>query len=252
MYKLFVSGFYKTLINSEEAISMSTMVEIDRIRQDGIIFIVASERDLGSVLEYNRDFPFLDYVICYNGAYIYDVGKNKVIYKKNIRISIIKKIKQLFSKYKLYFYTSDKYYLFDSCGFDDCGFNEFVLEMQNDIYKIEVECSKSELDDVADKLKEEGVNINFWSRSDNGRYFVEIVMKNIDKFSAVEVICKKKKINMDEVVSCGSLITDLELVKNVGLGFAMRNGCKEVKKFAKKVTFSNENKGVENILKKYF
>lgn len=253
MYKLFVSGFYETLINSEEAVSMSTMVEIDRIRKKGIIFVAATENDLDSVLDYNRDFPFLDYIICYNGAYIYDVEKNKVLYKKNIGISIVKKIKKLFGNYKLYFYTSNNHYYFDNASSDECNFSEFIQNYQKDIYKIEIECdSKEALSNIVEVIEKEDVNANFFVRSFNTRYYVEIVKKDINKFSAIEVISKKKKINIEEVVSCGALITDLELVKNVGLGIAVSNGCTEVKKAAKEITFSNECRGIENALKKYF
>lgn len=58
MYKLFVSDFDGTLINSEEAIPLSTMVEIDRIRKLGVKFCIATGRILKSILDYNRDFPF--------------------------------------------------------------------------------------------------------------------------------------------------------------------------------------------------
>ena len=38
--KMVVSSFSKTLINSEEAISVSTMLELDRIRKEGILFCI--------------------------------------------------------------------------------------------------------------------------------------------------------------------------------------------------------------------
>lgn len=58
MYKMIVSDFDGTLIDSDEAIPLSTMVEIDRIRKLGVKFVVATGRILKSVLDYNRDFPF--------------------------------------------------------------------------------------------------------------------------------------------------------------------------------------------------
>ena len=63
MYKLFVSDFDGTLIDSDEAIPLSTMVEIDRIRKLGVKIVITTGRILKSILEYNKDFPFLDYVI---------------------------------------------------------------------------------------------------------------------------------------------------------------------------------------------
>ena len=40
MIKMVVSSFYNTLIDNEEAIPVSTMLEIERIRKKGIIFSV--------------------------------------------------------------------------------------------------------------------------------------------------------------------------------------------------------------------
>ena len=62
MYKLFVSDFDGTLIDSDEAIPLSTMVEIDRIRKLGVKIVITTGRILKSILEYNKDFPFFDYV----------------------------------------------------------------------------------------------------------------------------------------------------------------------------------------------
>ena len=46
------------------------MLEVDRIRKNGILLAIATGQVMRSVLDYNRDFPFVDYVISCNGAYI--------------------------------------------------------------------------------------------------------------------------------------------------------------------------------------
>ena len=63
MYKVVVSEFDRTLINSEEAISSSTVMEIDRIRNMGCLFCISTDRFLSDILSYNRDFIFTDYII---------------------------------------------------------------------------------------------------------------------------------------------------------------------------------------------
>ena len=59
MIKMVVSSFYNTLIDEEDAIPTSTMLEIDRIRKKGIIFTICTNRLYTELLEYNRDFPFI-------------------------------------------------------------------------------------------------------------------------------------------------------------------------------------------------
>ena len=105
MIKMVVSSFYNALIDKEEAIPTSTMLEIERIRSKGILFCVATNRSYQEVLEYNRDFPFLDYIVSLNGSYVYDVMKEKCLSKNRLTTSTIKKIKNIFKDYPTTFYT---------------------------------------------------------------------------------------------------------------------------------------------------
>ncbi|MBQ9018728.1 MAG: HAD hydrolase family protein [Bacilli bacterium] len=92
MIKMVVSSFYNTLINKEEAIDMSTMLEIDRIRNEKVLFTISTNGLYKEILDYNKDFPFVDYIISLNGSYIYDVLKDKCIYKQKIAKIDVKKI----------------------------------------------------------------------------------------------------------------------------------------------------------------
>ena len=72
MKKMVVCTFENTLIDDEESISMKTMLEIDRLRNSGYLFTTISGNDLDYVLSYNRDFPFLDFIVFFDGAGIFD------------------------------------------------------------------------------------------------------------------------------------------------------------------------------------
>ena len=97
--KMVVSSFSKTLINSEEAIGYSTMVEIDRVRNNGIVFSIMTCESLRKVIDYNKDFPFIDYIVSFNGAVVYDVINKIFLYKKNISNSTIKKIIKVYTRF---------------------------------------------------------------------------------------------------------------------------------------------------------
>lgn len=237
MYKLVISSFDNTLINSEEAISSSTMVKIDEIRRNNILFGISTNRCYKDVLSYNRDFPFIDYIIAYNGAYVYDVNKNKVIFKKNILISIIKKIFNNFKDYDLLFYT------------DEEVFNDFDLINDNKIYKIRIICDLDEINLICDKLSELNLDINYYKNCIDNTYFVEIFRGSVNKFVGLEKICNKK-ILLDEVVAIGYDDTDIEILTGVGYSAIVSNGDNCIKKYADIVTLSNDNKGVEKILDK--
>lgn len=107
MYKMVVSDFYGTLIDSEEAIALSTMLELDRIRKSGVLFTITTTKSIKRVIDYNRDFPFIDYIVAFNGSYVYDLIHDKVLYKKGINLLCIRKIVKMFLNNDLAFYTED-------------------------------------------------------------------------------------------------------------------------------------------------
>ena len=84
MIKMVVCSFYNALINEEEAIPTSTMLEIERLRKKGIVFSICTNGLYQEVLDYNRDFPFVDYIISLNGSYVYDVEGKRCLFKSKI------------------------------------------------------------------------------------------------------------------------------------------------------------------------
>ena len=258
MYKLVVSDFFGTLINSEEAISLSTMIELDRIRNNGILFCITTSKSARIVIDYDKDFPFIDYVVAFNGSYVFDLINNKVLYDKSLGISIVKKIYKIFKNNDLCFYTlnncnyTGNYYDKDFSKKIN-NIDDFFLEYKKGIYKIKVvfdtnkECMKA-----VKKLKEIELNIDIYSKEENDKFIIEITNSICSKLSGVEVICKKKKISLEEVLAICSSVSSLDLVKKVGYGCSVSNGFDKLKKYSKKITSSNEENGVEKIIKEMF
>ncbi len=95
MYKMIVSDFYDTLINKEESIDINTMLEIDRVRNNNVLFVVATSKLFRTIMDYNSSYVFCDYVISYNGSYIYDLDKERVLYQRKLPVSLLKKLIKL-------------------------------------------------------------------------------------------------------------------------------------------------------------
>ncbi len=259
MYRLFVSDFDGTLLDSDEAIPLSTMVEIDRIRRDGVKFAVASDRILKSVLDYNRDFPFLDYVISCDGAYVYDVVHRKALLKKPLQVSIIKKIKKLYSNCELYLDTVQEKYL---CKNDivyseikNCriSFSEFYEAHKNLIYQLEIKFfTKKDRDNAFRELEELQLKAHFMKKDQKKDYRIIIVSNDSSKVFGLEKICKKEHLSLEQVVYVGDDEEDIPILLSVGQSAVVSNGSKKAKKVANVQTSSNETKGVEKVIKKLF
>ena len=241
MYKLLVSDFDGTLVGEELAIDYSTMLAIDKIRREKVLFAIATSRCLGDILYYNRDFSFLDYVIASNGAVVYDVNREKILFKKSISVVSVRKIYKAFKDYQIYACRKDRKFILVN------------LEDIKDIYKLEIVCNDlNDVEKVILILDELGLNINYTKQYINGTYAISIVSACINKFKGIEVVCDKIKINIDVVVAIGSSYNDIEMVRDVGVGVAMGDALEEVKSVAKEVTTDNLHKGVEKFIEEKF
>lgn len=260
MYKLFVSDFDGTLIDSDEAIPLSTMVEIDRIRKRGVKFVIATGRILKSVLDYNKDFPFLDYVISCDGAYVYDVCNRKPLFKKPLGPSIIKKIKKLYSDRDIYLCTAREWNLCRGNSVHSelknriVSFEEFCQSNKDNIYKLEVYFNtKKECDSAYSELQELGIKANVTKMQEGKKkYLIEITAKDVHKALGLEKICRKEHVSLEQVVCVGDSDNDIPIFLSVGASVAVANGSKKVKQIASMQTSSNETKGVEKVIKKLF
>lgn len=259
MIKMVVSGFFDTLVDSDLSIPISTVLEIDKFRNNEGKFLVTTSSTLQDVLDYNRDISFIDYIVSCNGSYIYDCNLEKVIYKKNILASIVKKIRKLYSDFGISFYTSDNSFLLSGKNRNEVDgdilisdFERFYLDNKSNVYKIEIYCkNKKECDLIFNSLKNSNLNINILKNVNSlKKYLIEITMKGIDKFFGIQKVCNYCNINLDEVVAIGSNNSDIAVLKNIYSSFCVSNALSEVKKVSKKKTLSNDDKGVEEVLKK--
>lgn len=259
MYKLIVCDFDKTLINDDEEIPASTIVLIDELRRKGIKFAIATGRPIESVNYYNRDFPFIDYLITSNGAYIYDTNKDKTIFKKNIGIRNIKKIIKSYYDKSIMYLVNDKTwnliskksaYSNDTDTVVVDNIEEFLNKDKNNIYKIELYFkTKKEAEKTLNQIRNLELDINANLIVNDKKYIVDITHFSVNKAKALELLVNKLNISMDSVISFGDGLNDIELLQKSGCGVAMKNACKELKTIADYTTLDNNSKGVEMYLK---
>ena len=229
MIKMLVSSFYNTLINKEDAIPMSTMLELDRVRKK-VSFVVTTNRLNDEVLYYNKDYPFIDYIISLNGNYIYDVENSVCLYKNPLEEETIKEIEKRFPNHSIFYYTEKKYYL---------------KRPKEEIYKIEIKVSRKEL-----KRTKELEDLDIFSSilRIEGGYYLEIT--NDSTYDGVIKLSEMISIFNDEIMSIVGNESEIGMVENLKNTYIVSNSPKVLKDKTKNRTKSNNAKGVEYILKK--
>ena len=195
MKRVVVSRLFNVLSDWEDAISTSTMLMIDKIRQDNNIFVVMDNCHYKDVLFYDISYPFIDYIIACNGSYVYDCKKKKVVFKKKLLLSTLKRIEKLNCK-KLY-YLEDKVV-------DEIDINN------DEVYKVDLIYYNDDIN-IINKLK-----INSF-KHDN--------IIEINRMSKYEALTKllKDKYDKKAIISIGYDNSDKEVIKN-SCGYLVKEG----------------------------
>ena len=200
MQKLLVTDF-NYLLDKEDAIPVSTMLEIERIRKKDISFVVITDKLVEDVLIYNKDFPFLDYIMSLNCSYIYDVNNDKCIYKKKLNNSAITKLTKLFTNNEILYFTEDKCYK----SIDDIK-NKEVL-------KIEVILPKEET--ISEQL--EKINVNTTKYINGNTIHLNFTAPKASKFLGIDNISIKNNLNLKDVFLITDNIEDKKLFNNTNI-----------------------------------
>ena len=288
MYKLVVVDLDGTILNSYGEISETTKESVKKCLEKGAKIVIASGRPIDSIKTIANELGIEEYFIAGNGALIYDLKKDEIIYenymKKEKVLEIIKICEDNSISYNVY---TDKTILTTNLKFNVLYYykenlkkeenkktNVSIVEnMYNYVKNLKEEkflkitiCDESAtiFNSIVRTLKEindvEILEVSHMSRKiiKQGTeeipieyYYTEISAKNVDKWDAVEYLARKLNIENEEIIAIGDNINDKKMIENAGLGVAMKGSAPDVINVANIVTDSNDNNGVAKILEKY-
>lgn len=289
MYKLVVVDLDGTLLNSYGVITENTKKIIKETINKGTDVIIASGR---SVIDYmkniSEEIGSKNYFIAGNGALVYDIKNDKVLYKKYMNKSKVLEIVKMCERNSIFYnvYTekeiitrnlnySTLYYHKENIKKDE-GKRTTINIVENpytyikelketDFLKIAI-CDENEIifNSIIKKIKSikdiEIVDTEFMSRKKIKEgteeikveyFYTEITLANVDKWQAILYLIEKNNINKEEVIAIGDNINDYQMIQNAGVGIAMGESMPKIKEIANYITEDNNNEGVANALKKY-
>ena len=227
-------------------------------------------------------------MIAGNGAVVYDIQNDKIIYEKYIpkskAIEIIKICEQNSIFYDVYTNKSIiasslrynvLYYYKENLKKEDSkkthitlveNVLKYIEEMQDEkVMKIYIcDSTKSVFNSILRKLDEvedvEILEVSHMSRKiiKHGTtdvpiqyFYTEISMKDVDKWYAIEFLLKKLNINKDEVITIGDNTNDKMMLEEAGVGVVMKGSTPVVTEIADFITDDNNNEGVAKAIEKF-
>ena len=289
MYKLVAIDLDGTMLNSYGVVSEETKNTIKEIEKQGVEVIIASGRPIDSIKQIAKEIESKNYFIAGNGAIIYDMKKNEIIYEKTLSkekvLEIIKKCEENSISYNVY---TEREILATSLKYNVLYYHKENLKKEedkktrinivNNMYeyiknkedarylKITIcDENKTVFNSIIKKLKDikdiEILDVSHMARKtivqgteeyQISYYYTEISTENVDKWDAIQFLIEKLNIKKEEVMAIGDNINDKKMIENSGVGIAMKQSTPRVLEIADEITEGNNEDGVAKILQKYY
>lgn len=254
MYKLVAIDLDGTMLNNYGVVTENTKKVIKEKMEKGTEIIIASGRPIDSIKTIAKEIGSNTYFIGGNGAIIYDIKKDEIIYEKYMTkekvLEIVKICEENSISYNVYTpkailattlkYNVLYYHKENLKKTEDKKTNiiivkdmyEYIKNMKDDKFlKITIcDDTKSIFNSIMKKIKKVG-NIEVLDVSHMSRkiirqgteeipieyYYTEISSKDVDKWNAIEFLMKKMQISKEEVITIGDNMNDKKMIENAGL-----------------------------------
>lgn len=289
MYKLVTVDLDGTLLNSYGEVTENTKEKIKKIQEKGVEIMIASGRPIDSIKTIAEEINSKKYFIAGNGAIIYDIQKEKIIYEKYIPrqkiIEIAKICEENNISYNIYteknIITQDlKYnvlYYYKENLKKDANKITSIIKVDSILEYVKnepnIKCLKITVCDenqtifksIVRRLRAieniDVMDVSHMSRKvfkqgtediEIGYFYTEISSTQVNKWQAIKYLLPILQIKPEEVIGIGDNINDKEMIENAGLGVCMGQSTPVIKEISDEITDSNTEEGVANVLEKIF
>ena len=288
MYKLVAIDLDGTLLDSYGQISEKSKNIIQKAINKGTKIVLASGRGKMSVRNFALDIGSDEYMICGNGALVYDLKNEEIIYEKFLSQKKVLQLIKTCEKNSIYYsiYT-EKGIIAKSLNYNVLFYNhensnkpdnkktniyltddvyQYILNRkENDYTKITI-CDDNSIifNSIIRKLRRisgiDVLDVGHMTRKllklgtevhSLEFFYTEITSENTNKWNAIEFLIEKLGIRKEEVIAIGDNVNDQAMLENAGIGIAMANSAPYVQKAADFVTESNNDDGVAKAIEKY-
>ena len=288
MYKLVAIDLDGTLLNNYGVVTENTKKVIKEALKKDIYIILASGRPIDSIKTIANEIGANKYFIAGNGALIYDMQNQIPIYEKYMSKEKVLEIVKIWEENSISYniYTENTiitkslkynvlYYHKENLKKEEK--NRTNITLVNDVksyienlnhakfLKITI-CDESKFvfQSILKKVSKVN-NIDILDVSHMSRklikqgteeilieyFYTEISLKDVDKWEAIKFLINKLNIDKSEVIAIGDNINDKKMIKEAGLGIAMKKSSPDVIEIANYITDRNNEEGVANAINRF-
>ena len=263
--KMILCDLDGTLLNDKKTVTEYTRNVIQKARDKGILFGLATGRSLYAVNRLIINWGIkeqCDVLLGFNGGQIIDesLGVNQLNnpLEGKYFIEIINHFKDLpcsfciYDKNTLYSYRDDEGSQFLANG------NKFeyrVIEDMNEFFKrdfpkLVIVCDEDKMNLVIERSKTL-INPNYHCMR-TGPVLFEYMSNKVTKSNGIKTVCDLHGYTMDNVCVFGDAQNDWDMLTKSGLGVCMSNGDDKTKELSDMITeYDNNHDGVARFIEKH-
>lgn len=288
MYKLLAIDLDGTLLDSYGEVSVATKEALKQAVSQGTEVVLASGRPVSSTKTLAVELEVDNYLISGNGAIVYDIKNDEVLYDKFLNKEQVLEIAKICEENSIYYniYTEDEV-IAKSLNYNVLFYHKenlkkveekrthinivqdiekYIKESKNDRFLKVTVCDESQMifNSIIRKLKLikdiDILEVEHMSRKKikSGTedisieyHYTEITNKDVNKWTAIEFLMNKLNISKEEVATIGDNINDKEMIQNSGLGIVMGNSSPKMKEIGNEIVADNNSEGVLEAIKKF-
>lgn len=288
MFKLITIDIDGTLLNSYGEVTDRNKQAIQKALDKNIDVVLTSGRMPKAILPIASEINSNKYLISGNGAAIYDIQNDEIIYNNYMTKNKVLEIIDICEKNSMFYniYTNNSiltktlnynilYYHHENKKNPEDkkikinvidNLYEYVKEYQGDDFLKFTICDSDQMvfKSIINKLKTirdiDVLEVSHMSKKiikhgtenlEISYFYTEISNKNVNKWSAIEELIKILNINKEDVMAIGDNINDKEMIENAGIGVVTGNSSPLMKEIADQVVASNDESGVAEAIDKY-
>ncbi|KUJ52203.1 Cof-type HAD-IIB family hydrolase [Chryseobacterium sp. JAH] len=258
--RLIVTDMDGTFLNSEHQVSPEFPEIYEELKKRNILFVPASGRQMLGITKYFGDKENEMAFIAENGGYM--IYKNEELFVDKLEeqyvAEIINTIREISGatvvvsgKKRAYYETENQEFIDYIAQFytGNQKLDDLTFALDDSIFKIAVyhpEGSEEHLYPALEKFQKYNLEVVV-----SGKYWLDIMNKDINKGNALEKLQKTLNITPKQTMVFGDYMNDIEMLKKAEYSYAMENAHPSVKEAAKFEAASNNNFGVLKTIKSY-
>ncbi len=260
-----------TLLGTDKTLSERNRRALERAAERGVEIVPTTGRFYLGMPEAVRALPFIRFAITVNGAQLYDVNRRTAAARAELpyrrAIEIMSALDERNVIYDCYMddwgwmssnfleraeeFAPDVYYLrmLRSLRTPVPELKAFLLARRQDVQKVQAYFTDKAL--RRELLESLGKRFPYTAVSASLPTNIEINLREANKGEALLKLAARLGIPAGNTMAIGDGLNDLSMIRDAGVGVAMRNACPEILSAAGEVTAGCDEDGVALAIEKY-